>query len=87
MKIAASLVALALIGSPALGQDQKSVKTTHVQTTTRHIHATNVPVHHRVARHRRHHVVHCNRVTRHGKTYCARTHHVVVKKTETTTKS
>jgi hypothetical protein len=29
--------------------------------------------------------LHCTRVHRHGKTYCARTHHVVVKKTVVTT--
>jgi hypothetical protein len=91
MKLAASLVAVALVASPALAQDNTpSATAAHVHTTTRHIHATNVPVHrvthHGVIHHRgRHHVMHCTRVSRHGKTYCARTHHVVVKKTVSTT--
>jgi hypothetical protein len=91
MKLAASLVAVALIASPALAQDNTTSATVaHVHTTTRHIHATNVPVHRathrRVIHHRaKHHVMRCTRVTRHGKTYCAKTHHVVVKKRVTTT--
>ena len=88
MKIAASLVAIALIASPAAAQDTKSATVTHVHTTTRHVHATNVPVHraahHRVHHRARHHAMHCKRVKRHGKSYCAKTHHVVVKKTVTT---
>ena len=91
MKVAASLVAVALIGSPALAQDKTTQSTTitKVHTTTRHIHATNVPVRHathHVVHHRgRHHVMHCTRVHRHGTTYCAKPHHVIVKKTVTTT--
>lgn len=80
MKFAASLAVIALVASPVFAQDKTAVKTTHV-TTTRHIHATNVPVHHATHHRVRHHIAHCKRVTRHGKTYCAKTHHVVVKKT------
>jgi mRNA-degrading endonuclease toxin of MazEF toxin-antitoxin module len=81
MKLAASLAAIALVASPALAQDNTAAtQTTHV-TTTRHIHATNVPVHHATYHRVRHHVAHCKRVTRHGKTYCAKAHRVVVKKT------
>ncbi len=87
MKIAASLVAATLIASPAVAQT--TATTTQVHTTTRHIHATNVPVrettHHHVSHHVRHHVAHCDRVTKHGKSYCEKTHHTVVKKTVTTT--
>lgn len=81
MKFAASLAVIALVASPVLAQDKTTVtKTTHV-TTTRHIHATNVPVHHAKHHRVRHHVVHCKRVSRHGKTYCAKAHRVVVKTT------
>jgi hypothetical protein len=84
MKIAASLVVVILMASSAMAQDHTNATTTEVHTTTRHIHATNVPVHHtthHATHHVRHHVVHCNRVTRHGKTYCEKAHHTVIKKT------
>ena len=88
MKIAASLGAIVLIASPALAQNNMSATTVH--KTTREIHETNVPVHHSAHHHAIHHharyrSMHCDHVTRHGKTYCERTHHVVVKKTVTTT--
>jgi hypothetical protein len=83
MKLAASLAAFALIASPALAQE--TVHTT-VHTTTRHIHATNVPVRRHVVHHPvRHRVVHCTRVTRHGRTYCAKPHRVIVKTVTTST--
>jgi hypothetical protein len=90
MKIAASLGAVILIASPALAQNNTTATTTKVHSTTREIHATNVPVHHTTHHHAthhyaRHHAMHCNHVTRHEKTYCEKTHHVVVKKSVTTT--
>jgi hypothetical protein len=84
MKLAASLVALALVASPAVAQDNGRV--THVHSTTRHIHATNVPMHHAAYHHMmhhrrmRHHAMYCRHVRRHGESFCARTHHDLVRR-------
>ncbi len=87
MKIVRSLIAGAtLISSPALAQSNTSATNTHVHTTTREIHETNVPVHHTTHHRAHHHAVHCDHyITKHGKKRCEMTHHVVVKKTVTTT--
>ena len=78
---AASIVALAMIASPAAAQttNTSATQTTNVKTTTKQVHATNVPVrkHHATARH--HHRMHCGCPPTHMKV-----HHV--KKTTTTTK-
>lgn len=83
----ASIAGLALIASPALAQQDntmQSTTTTHVKSTTKHIHATNVPrtTHHATRRH--HHAMRCGCPPSHMKG-----HHVkhVVKKTTTTTSS
>jgi len=92
--LAASIVGLALIASPVLAQqdntatpDQQTATTTHVRTTTRHIHATNVPrtTHHRANRH--HHTMRCGCPPTHMKMHQAKTHHIVKKTTTTTTKT
>ncbi len=86
--IAMALVSAALVASPVIAQD---TSTTHVRTTTKEVHATNVPretTHHVVRRH--HHVVRCActaRQMRHHSCSCpahVRTHHIVKKTTMTT---
>lgn len=90
MKILAiSLVSLAMIASPVLAQQDNtmatSTTTTKVKTTTRHIHATNVPRHatHHASRH--HHMMRCGCPSTHMSMHRGKTHHVVKKTTETTT--
>lgn len=93
---AASILGVALIASPVLAQpdnttapDQKatSAQTTHVRTTTKHVHATNVPVeHHHATKHHRahHHAMRCSCPPTHMKGHHGKTHHTT-KKTTTTT--
>ncbi len=86
--LAASVAGLAMIASPVLAQPadtgaaQTNVKAT---TTTKDVHATNVPVrkHHRT----HHHMVRCSCPPSHMKGHHAKTHNVVKKTTTTTTKS
>lgn len=89
-KLTVSLAALAVIASPVLAQQQNNTMTeksttptTTVKTTTKHIHATNVPVRHHRAK--RHHMVRCGCPSTHMKTHHMKTHHVVKKTTTTTT--
>ncbi|HEV8407888.1 MAG TPA: hypothetical protein VGQ34_08115 [Sphingomicrobium sp.] len=79
--VIASIAGLALIVSPAFAQQDntmQSTTTTHVKSTTKHVHATNVPLttHHAM----RHHAMRC------GCPSHMKVHHVkhVVKKTTTT---
>jgi len=79
----ASIAGLAIIASPALAQQDntmQSTTTTHVKSTTKHVHATNVPRHHAM----RHHAMRCGCPSGHMKA-----HHVkrVVKKTTSTSTS
>jgi len=81
----ASIAGLAIIASPALAQQDntmQSTTTTHVKSTTKHVHATNVPATHHAMRH--HHAMRCGCPSGHMKM-----HHVkhVVKKTTTTSSS
>jgi hypothetical protein len=83
-----SIVGLALISSPALAQQDntmQSTTTTNVKSTTKHVHATNVPrtTHH--SKRMRHHAMRCGCPPSHMKMH----HHMkhVVKKTTTTTSS
>ena len=79
----ASIAGLALIASPALAQQDNSMQstsTTHVKSTTKQVHATNVPrtTHHTTRT--RHHAMRCGCPSGHMKV-----HHVkVVKKTTST---
>ena len=84
--LAATLVGLAVVASPVLAQENKmvpdqkatSITTTHVRTTTRHIHATNVPVRHHEAHHastRHHHSMHCACPPGHMKAHHMKGHH------------
>jgi hypothetical protein len=87
--LAASIAGLALLASPVLAQpdtsaQQTSTTTTHVKSTTKHIHATNVPRTHHAAR-MHHHAMRCGCPPSHMRMH-AKTHHVV-KKTTTTTSS
>lgn len=83
----ASIAGLALIASPAFAQQDNTVQsttTTQVKSTTKHVHATNVP---RTAHHKmraRRHAMRCGCPPSHMKG-----HHVkhVVKKTTTTSSS
>lgn len=88
--LTASITGLALIASPVLAQQdntmspsQQSTTTTHVKSTTKHVHATNVP---RGAHHARtrHHAMRCGCPSSHMKM-----HHVkhVMKKTTTSSSS
>lgn len=87
-----AFAAVALIASPALAQTsppaekQTTAKTTHVKTTTKEIHETNVPVrHHTKTHHKSHHRARCSCPPTHAKS-----HHVKTTKkttTETTTKT
>jgi hypothetical protein len=83
---AASIVGLAVIASPVVAQPDNTAATenTHVKTTTKEVHATNVPVqkHHAKAHH---HAMSCSCPSSHVKAHHA-THHVV-KQTTTTTKT
>ena len=90
MKILAlSLVSLAMIASPVLAQQDNptatSTTTTKVKTTTRHIHATNVPRHATHHATRRHHMMRCGCPATHMAMHKGKTHHVVKKTTTTTT--
>ena len=83
----ASIAGLALIASPAFAQQDNSMQstsTTHVKSTTKQVHATNVPrtTHHSMKTHR--HSMRCGCPSSHMKV-----HHVkhVVKKTTTTSSS
>lgn len=88
--IITSIAGLALIASPAFAQQDntmsaQSTATTHVKSTTKHVHATNVrrsAAHHSTRAH--HHAMHCGCPPRHMKV-----HHVrhVMKKATTTTSS
>lgn len=88
----ASMTALALVAAPAAAQETNTpadqpatATTTHVKTTTRHVHATNVPVRHHAKR--RHHAVRCGCPSSYAKGHHAKTHHVKKITTTTTTKS
>lgn len=94
--LAASILSIALISSPLVAQpdnttapDQKATtETTHVHTSTKHIHATNVPVqhHHGTAHHTgHHHGMHCSCPPTHMKGHHGKTHHTTKKSTETST--
>ena len=83
---AASIAGLDLIASPVLAQPDNttSAQATHVKTTTKQVHATNVPVrktHHHVTR-KHHHAMRCGCPPRHMKAHHA--HHVVKQTTRTT---
>jgi hypothetical protein len=91
---AASIAGLALIASPAVAQttNNTSAAQTNVQatTTTKHVHATNVPMrkHHGMRHHRmHHHAVRCGCPPSHMKGHHTHAHHMVKKTTTTTTKS
>lgn len=81
---AASIAGIALITSPVVAQSTNRTQGTHIQatTTTKHVHATNVPMrkHHTVRKH--HPMARCGCPPSHMKS-----HHVVKKTTTTTTKS
>ncbi|HEY6049531.1 MAG TPA: hypothetical protein VIV07_10870 [Sphingomicrobium sp.] len=78
----ASIVALAVLASPVFAQDTNNTAPTttsvSTKTTTKHVHATNVPVRHHATK-RHHHAMRCGCPTIHH----AKTHHVI-KKTTTT---
>lgn len=85
---AASLATVALIASPALAQNAPAsapaTSTTHVKTTTKEIHETNVPkhtAHHKVTHH---HAMQCGCPSTHAKHH-GKAHHVEKKTTTTTT--
>ena len=88
--LAGSIAAIALAASPALAQNQPPTDNTTQATTTstHHVRTTTKTTHgsmHRAAHHRtRHHSMRCGCPTRH---YAMKSHHKVVHKTETTTKT
>ena len=93
MKIfAASLVGIAMIASPVLAQQDNTATpdqqtTANVKTTTKHVHATNVPknaTHHSTSHH---HATHCGCPPTHKAAHHAKAHHVEKKTTTTSTTS
>jgi ABC-type nickel/cobalt efflux system permease component RcnA len=84
----ASIVAIAVVASPVFAQDTNNTAptttATSTKTTTRHIHATNVPMRHKATK-RHHHSMRCGCPATNYKHH-ARRHHVK-KTTTTTTKS
>lgn len=87
MKLYVAIAMLALVASPALAQTENttSAQSTNVKTTTKHVHATNVPVqksHHHVTR-RHHYAMRCGCPPSHMKHHA----HHVVKQTTTSTKT
>lgn len=83
---AASIVGITLISSPIIAQPANTAATesTHVKTTTKEVHATNVPVHkHHRATKAHHHAMHCGCPPSHMSAHHT-THHVVKHTAETT---
>ena len=88
-RFAAALVAISFVASPVLAQQEnevaaKTATNTHVRTTTRHIHATNVPVHHATHHRARHHAMHCGCPPTHMTMHKGKAHHMMHKTTTTT---